>query len=273
MSFNAASFEVIGNYANKSIWSYWTADNIASLPIGTAVSGYFNAARFYYPVRQGDIIMSVNSSTPVISFFVVSGIVEGSMINQNVITVIPSIGDQTGISYAKSFQFNDYDVLMIDTAFDGAASPEVATLLTSTNKVVIRNFDPTIDEDVLFAWPVPSDMSGSTINYRVITFVSNGTGPVNEGVAFFLQGAAIGDGDNLASALGAAVLSGWTGKTELQYDRVSTEWSGPVTLTGLIPGKTALLKLYRDISDASDDYAQDIGMAYLEIKYQRTVMR
>jgi hypothetical protein len=35
----------------------------------------------------------------------------------------------------------------------------------------------------------------------------------------------------------------------------------------LAAGEFALLKLYRDISDAEDDYAADIGVIGIEIRY------
>lgn len=165
---------------------------------------------------------------------------------------------------------NGYDVLTVDAGLDGAAPPEAATVLSSTNKVVVRNFDDATDEDLLFMWPVPSDFSGSTVTYRVVTFITNATGPSNEGVAFFLQGASIADGELLSSALGTAVISSWTGKTEVQYDRIASTWSAAVTITGIAAGETAVLKLYRDVSDGADTYAQDVGVSYIEIKYQRT---
>lgn len=164
---------------------------------------------------------------------------------------------------------DDYAYFDISNGLDGAAPPEVATVLSSTNKVVVRNFDPASDEDLLFDWDVPGDFYGTTITFRVITFITNATGPSNEGVAFFLQGASIGDGDILSSALGTAIKSSWTGKTEVQYDRIATAWSAAVTITDILANETTLLKLYRDISDGDDTYAQDVGASRLQIKFKR----
>jgi hypothetical protein len=90
-------------------------------------------------------------------------------------------------------------------------------------------------------------------------------------VAFFLQGNSLGDGDILSGAMGTAVISSADDQTHVQYDRFATAWSAAVTITNLAAAETATLKLYRDISDAIDDYAQDIGVAGIEIKYTRQI--
>lgn len=175
------------------------------------------------------------------------------------------------VTIGNLLKVQEYEFLPIVWAINGAAPPEGLTTLTSTYSVDIRNFDDASDEDVYIPWEVPSDISGSTISYRVICFVTNATGPSNEGVSFFLQGASLGDGDILSSALGTAVESNATAMTHAQYDRFATSWSAAVTITDLAAGETAMLKLYRDISDTQDDYAQDIGVAGIEIKYTRQI--
>jgi len=165
------------------------------------------------------------------------------------------------------------DIINIPVAdgIDGTSPPAALATLTSTNKVNTRDFDSGADEDLYFVWEAPHDLTGTTISFRVITWIVNATGPSGEGVAFFLQGASLGDGDILSSALGTAVISSFAAETHAQYDRVSTDWSGNVTITGLAAGETVLLKLYRDESDAADDYAQDIGVSAIQIKYNRTL--
>lgn len=173
------------------------------------------------------------------------------------------------ITIGDLLTFKETIPIPVEWANDGAAPPADASDLTSTNTIRIRDFDPASDEDIKIPWQVPADLVGAVINFRVICYVSNATGPSNEGWAFFLQGMSLGDGDILSSAMGAAVKSSITGRTDSQYDRVATAWSGDVTITDLLAGETAHLKLYRDVSDADDDYAQDIGVAFLEIKYTR----
>jgi len=71
--------------------------------------------------------------------------------------------------------------------------------------------------------------------------------------------------------MGTAVISSATARTDAQYDRIATAWSAAVTITNLAAAETATLKLYRDTSDDADTYAQDIGVAGIEIKYTRQI--
>lgn len=188
------------------------------------------------------------------------------------------IKDDTSPQLGGNLDLNTHEVtvkesvfLPIGWAIDGASAPAAKSTLSSTNKIDIRDFDAASDEDVLFAWSVPFDLTGTTVTYRVICYVTNATGPSNEGVSFFLQGNSLGDGDIISGALGDAIESNATAMTHAQYDRFATSWSAAVTITALAAAETAHLKLYRDVSDADDDYAQDVGVAGIEIKYSRAL--
>jgi len=159
------------------------------------------------------------------------------------------------------------DFIPIAYAIDGASAPDAKETLTSTNKVDIRTFAHDADEDVFIIWEAPLDLTCKTIQFRVITWVHNATGPSAEGWAFFLRGASLGNGDILSATLGTAVKSSAASQTHVQYDRVATTWSEPVTITNLAAGESQVLKLYRDISDADDTYAQLIGVSGIEIRY------
>lgn len=165
----------------------------------------------------------------------------------------------------------DVDTIHIGACVNGASGPEALSVLTSTYSVEVRNFDAVADEDVYAIWQVPFDFTGTTVTFRVICWVTNATGPSGKGVSFFLQGASIADGELLSSAHGTAIESNFAAATHSQYDRVATSWSSAVTLTGIAAGETCTLKLYRDVSDADDDYAQDIGVEAVQIKYQRAL--
>ncbi len=191
--------------------------------------------------------------------------------------LIVTVNDPAGtpankkVTVGNLLKIVEYEFIPIGWAIDGTAPPANISTLTSTNKVQIRDFDPTSDEDVQISWHIPSDISGTTITYRVISFVTSATGPSNEGWAFFLQGASLGDGDILSGALGTAIKSSITARTDSQYDRVATAFSAAVTITSLAAGETAILKLYRDVSDADDTYGQDIGVWGVELKYTRQI--
>ena len=172
-----------------------------------------------------------------------------------------------------TFKMTDVDTIPINVCRNGSSGPAALSTLTSTYSVDVRDFAGTgADEDVYCDWEVPNDFTGSTVTFRVVGWVTNGTGPSTEGVAFFLQGASVADGELLSSTHGTAVKSSFADESHAQYDRVTTDYSGAVTITGIAAGETAILKLYRDISDADDDYEQDFGVAKIQIKYDRNMV-
>jgi hypothetical protein len=163
------------------------------------------------------------------------------------------------------------EFLPIGWAIDGTAPPAATETITATNSVKVRKFDGTDgvgDEDVQINWVVPTDyLTGyGKIKFRVLTMPAEGA-PSSVGWAFFLQGVSIGDGDLLSSALGTAVESNVDNESNAQYDIVYTATSTVVSIAGLTAGEFVLLKLYRDVSDAEDDYEVDVGVIGIEIIY------
>lgn len=172
----------------------------------------------------------------------------------------------------RKMNFKDFIFIPIGWAIDGATPPDAKETIVSTNKIDVRQFAGDADNDVFVPFEVPPDLSGISVKFRVICIVTNATGPVNKGIAFFLKGASIGNGDALGAALGTAVKSSITGRTDSQYDRIVTNWSDDVIITDLLAGETSLLSLYRDISDDDDDYVQKIGVVGIELKYTRQLV-
>ena len=216
-------------------------------------------------VLQNNDIAIVVTSTPYVYIYRLNSTSGAAEASPNVISPDTNAGNKRWILCESVEEVT----IPIADGIDGASPPAAAATLASTNKVSTRDFDATGDEDLYFVWEAPHNLTGGTITFRVITWVVNATGPSTEGVAFFLQGASVGDGDILSGALGTAVVSKFADETHAQYDRVTTDWSAAITITNLLAGETVLLKLYRDISDASDDYAQDIGVSAIQIKYNR----
>ena len=164
--------------------------------------------------------------------------------------------------------------LPIDEALDGTVqAPAAAETITSGNgKVRVRKFDSATDEDVIHAWRVPKDIVAALgIKFEVEFFITEGTAPSSEGAAFFLQGYSIGSGDGLGGTHGTAVKSSKTGMSDAQYDRVVTTQSAKVTVTDLAGGELAMLHLYRDVSDADDDYGQDLGVSGVWLTFTRLI--
>lgn len=156
---------------------------------------------------------------------------------------------------------------------DGASAPDaLATLTSGTDKVNARTFAGDADEDLVFDWQVPGDLDTTTgIKFRVICIVSSATGPSTETWQFELHGFTLGDGDALNGTLGTAQTSNSGSRTDAQYDRVSTAWSGALTsthITDLAVGETVEFKLYRDVDD-TDDYVQNVAVVGIELKYKR----
>jgi len=170
--------------------------------------------------------------------------------------------------------FVDSVFIPIEWALNGTTAPEVASVITSTYSVVVRNFASNQTEDVNFTWQVPSDFTGTTIKFQVVGYITNATGPAaTEGVSFFLQGASIGTGDALGATLGDAVESAnadlHAAGAATQYDIFYTALSDAVTVTNITAGETVVFKAYRKHDDTDDDYLQDVGAAGIVIKYQR----
>ena len=199
------------------------------------------------------------------------GTFTGATIADN--TTIPSALQalETAVELRAPSDIYEYYEISVEAGIDGAVAPDVAEVLSSTNKAVIRQFSGAANQDVFLSFEAPPDLkTGATgLYFRVIGFISNATAPAeNETIIFNLTGASIANSELLSSALGAAVASTYTAPATLvQYDRVATPWSSLVTVTGLAAGETIMLNLLRDTTDT---YAQKFGVAKVQIKILRT---
>lgn len=164
----------------------------------------------------------------------------------------------------------DYAYLPISQAVDGAAPPAALGALSSTNSVNVRKFaGDTADEGVFFAWPAPSDLDpAAAVSARVHFFITEAVAPSNAGVVFAVAGGSLGAGDGLGDALGSPAECALAGRSDAQYDALVTAWA-PVTIANLAAGELVIIGLSRDQDNAADTYAQDVGVAALELKYTR----
>lgn len=178
------------------------------------------------------------------------------------------------VSYGKLYGqiILDTQPVPIGWGIDGASAPDTLETITSTNSVKVRKFAGDSTQDLFIPFQLPFDFTGTVFKFRVIFFITEAVAPSNQGVAFYLKGASLGDSDGLASALGAGVKSSITGRSDAQYDRLATAWSGDVTITNMAAGETAILNLYRKHDDTDDTYAQKVGVFAVEIKYQRQLV-
>jgi hypothetical protein len=169
--------------------------------------------------------------------------------------------------------WKDYFAIPIEWGVDGASAPDAAETLTSTNKVQIRKFrGATGNQDIFMTIVLPPDIKPATdkVKYRVHFFISESTGPSNEGIAFSLQGRSIAPGGLLSGTLGTAIVVTKTALTHDQYTYVVTDWSDEVTITGLSQTSTFLeLNFSRVQDNSADTYAQKVGVAFIELKFDQ----
>lgn len=204
----------------------------------------------------------------------------GTIATQNSNNVTITGGSISGVSLSGTIAvgdlpgIKDVDFIPIGWAQDGLAPPDTIENLDANNgSVQIRKFDDTLDQDVIVPWVVPSDFSGTTVSYRIIYYISETTAPgAGERVDFGLKGAAIADGESLDVTYGTPIetFKSMT-VTDIQNDVMYTGWSSNLTITGIAAGKTAVINVYRDANDATNDtYDQKVGVMGIEIKYSRT---
>ena len=162
------------------------------------------------------------------------------------------------------------EYIPIAYAEDGAAAPAAASVWADTRKAKIRVFAADADDDVEIHWMVPDDYVGG-IKFRVVGFVDNATAPADtETVILNLAGCSVGNSDDGGCTLGTGVDSTFTADaTYAQHDRWSSAWSNEITVTNIVAGESAMLKLFRDVDDT---YGQGIGVAGIEIKYKARVL-
>jgi hypothetical protein len=169
----------------------------------------------------------------------------------------------------------DTQFLKISEAIDGGTPPASLATITSTNSVQVRKFDgASQDEDVYFSWLLPADLdSTSGIKFRVIYIITESNTPSSNTFQFEMSGLAFeaAAGDGLAESLGTSISSNSGSVTLDQYDIGYTAWSDILdtdNITNYGDGRYVIFKLYRDIDD-TDDYAYDVGVIGIELKYKR----
>jgi len=182
-----------------------------------------------------------------------------------------------GIAAAEIADLYGFELIPIAWAADGTSAPD-ALNDTGRKPWKYRTFASDTDEDVNFIWQIPSDADvGASVNnfwFRVHYLIVNATGPSStEGVAFSLAAASMGDNDATNAAKGSAVTVKDDELNASQWDYMVTDWSSAVTITNAAAGEMAELNLERTTADAVDDYGQDVGVAFIEIRYVKNPTR
>lgn len=146
---------------------------------------------------------------------------------------------------------------------NGAAA---ATVETSTNaqNVDVLDFDAATDEYAHFTVAFPNSWNLSTVTFQVF-WMSTATD--TDGVAWALQGAAITDNEALDASWGTAVVVTDDAQSAAEEVYV-TSVSGAVTIAGTpADADFAIFRIFRDVSDANDDMAEDARLLGVKIIY------
>jgi len=123
-------------------------------------------------------------------------------------------------------------------------------------------FDAAVDEHAQCVFPMPPSWDGGPI-YARAWWTTSATDA--DGVAWFIQAVAIGDGETFDQAYGSAVLLTDDAQSAAE-DGLRTALSGAITVANVpAGGKLVALRIGRDVSDANDDIAEDAGLIAVEI--------
>lgn len=147
---------------------------------------------------------------------------------------------------------------------NGCAAIATSELTATTPELYSLDFDATSDEFALFGFAFPKSWNEGTITYRVWW---TSTAADTDGVAWGLQGVALADGDAINTAFGTAVLV-TDDALGTASDIYITAESAALTIAGSpAAGEYCYFRIYRDVSDANDDMAEDAQLVAVDIFY------
>ncbi len=195
----------------------------------------------------------------------------GSLVSGN-LNHTPAEGSYwTLLAHCNYYLATRYEMLPIEWAEDGTSSPESTETITVNNKIIrVRKFDGVSqNEDVTFIWLAPTELySAGDTQIRIVFLVTESTEPSAEGVVFKVEVCSISDNDSIDGTYGTASNPSKTNLTASQYDLIYTTW---VDLNSITAGNLHFIKLSRLQDNINDTYEQDIGVAFIEIKYTEEV--
>lgn len=144
---------------------------------------------------------------------------------------------------------------------NGAAA---GTAETANNKIMRKSldFDATVQEHAQFVVAMPKSWNEGTITFQALWTLTSGSG----GVVWGLQGVAVGDGDALDAAFGAAqtVTDAAVAAAALHQ----TSESAAVTIAGSpAEGDMAAFQIYRAVADAADTLSNDALLLGVKLFY------
>ena len=168
-------------------------------------------------------------------------------------TVISTVGTQTIWVPACA---------MRPTVTNGCAVITDAETTSGRPDMQVLDFDPSSDEHAQFQICFPKSWNESTITFSVYWTT---TATDTDGVAWGLQGVAVSDNDTIDVAYGTAVVVTDDALSAAE-DLCVTATSGAVTIAGTpAVGDICYFRIFRDVSDANDDMAEDARLIGVKI--------
>ena len=147
-----------------------------------------------------------------------------------------------------------------------AGAPALAAVETTAGRpdLQVVDFDASSDEHLQFSITFPKNWDESTITFKLYW---TSTATDTDGIAFGLQCNAVSDNVTIDAAFGTAVVVTDDAQSAAEELYISAE-SGAITVGGTpAEGDLTFCDLYRDISDANDDMAEDARVLGIRILY------
>ena len=141
---------------------------------------------------------------------------------------------------------------MRPTVSNGCAS--IADVETTAGRpdLQVSDYDSTADEHAQFGFAAPKSWNESTVTFKALYTHAGGQTGGLDGVAFFLQGLAVGDDESADQVYGTAVVV--TADNVTAEDVHITSESAAITIAGTpAEGDMLFFRVGRDVSDAADD--------------------
>lgn len=180
---------------------------------------------------------------------------------------VDNVGKIIGIGGAISMQPGGTAVIPLETCTPQSAGPSAITPYanpTTSSTVTYRDFASSTPETAVCTWAAPPAFDTASVQARMVSIVSNATGPSSTGFVYNISGCA-----NLPAATwgactpGALATSTVAVATASQYDLLVGSQSDAMTITGLANGTLNDIYIVRNTAATADDYAQDVGGVWL----------
>jgi len=154
---------------------------------------------------------------------------------------------------------------MKPTVSNGCAALTSVETTSGRPDINTLDFDAAADEHAQFDIAFPKSWNRGTITFRVHHTT---TATDTDGVAWALQGRAVGDNDTINSTYGTArvVTDAYQSAANMEY--VTAIVSIPVTITGAPQhADRCIFRIFRDVSDSADTATEDARLLGVAIFY------